>query len=540
MTKKLLVTSALPYANGDIHLGHLVETIQTDIWVRFQKLKGNHCIYMCADDTHGTPIMISAKKLGISPEKMVEDIGKRHQADFARYGIEFDHYGSTNSDENRRLSEDLYLKAVAQGVIAEREISQMYCPNDQMFLPDRLIRGRCPRCQAEDQYGDSCEKCAATYAPSELIDSRCAECGATPVTRNSVHHFFKLSQFKDQIEAWVRGGHVQTEVANKLAEWFESGLRDWDISRDAPYFGFKIPGTDDKYFYVWLDAPIGYIATTQQWADAQGGDWRSYWQGDAEIHHFIGKDILYFHTLFWPALLMVGGYQLPTNVHVHGFLTVNGEKMSKSRGTFINASEFAEAFNPEFLRYYFASKLSPSIDDIDLNFEDFVFKVNAEVVNKIVNIASRLGAIVHKSCGGVLSTPDPIGGGLLNEVEAAGERIGMLFEALEYHKATREIMGLADRVNQYIDTQAPWSVAKTDPDTARQICTSGLNALRLFAIYLKPILPQLVAGVEAFLGIEPLYWSDLNTRITQCPINPYTHLAQRVDMAAVKVFLGER
>ena len=541
MTRTLLVTSALPYANGDIHLGHLVETIQTDIWVRFQKLRGHHCIYLCADDTHGTPIMISAKKQNRTPDDMVAEIGVRHVADFERYGIEFDCYYSTNSPENKALSEAIYLKAVAAGAIEQREISQMFCPNDAMFLPDRLIRGMCPRCRAEDQYGDSCEKCSATYSPSELIDSRCAECGATPISKKSVHHFFKLSQYKDQIEGWVRGGHVQSEVANKLNEWFESGLRDWDISRDAPYFGFKIPGSDDKYFYVWLDAPIGYIATTQKWAADAGVEWAPYWTDPSvEIHHFIGKDILYFHTLFWPALLMVGGYQLPKAVHVHGFLTVNGEKMSKSRGTFINASEFAESFNPEFLRYYFASKLSSGIDDIDLNFEDFVFKVNAEVVNKIVNIASRLGAIVNKSCGGTLSTPDLVGVDLLSEIEGAAERIGTLYEALETHKATREIMALADKANQYIDTQAPWAAAKTDVDQARQICTTGLNALRLLAIYLKPIVPQLIAGVEGFLGIDPLTWADLQTRMTDYPIQPYTHLAQRVDMAAVKVFLAGR
>jgi len=538
MTRQLLVTSALPYANGDIHLGHLVETIQTDIWVRFQKLRGNHCVYVCADDTHGTPIMISAKKQNRSPEEMVAEIGNRHRADFGRYGIDFDCYYSTNSPENQALSEAIYLKAVAAGAIEQREISQMYCPIDQMFLPDRLIRGTCPRCQAEDQYGDSCEKCSATYSPSELIQSKCAECGATPVTRSSVHHFFKLGQYSDAIHQWVTGGHVQPEVANKLKEWFESGLKDWDISRDEPYFGFKIPGTDDKYFYVWLDAPIGYIATTQKWATGQGKIWEPLWTDPSvEIHHFIGKDILYFHTLFWPALLMVGGYQLPKAVHVHGFLTVNGEKMSKSRGTFINASDFAEQFNPEFLRYYFASKLNSGIDDIDLNFEDFVFKVNSEVVNKIVNIASRLGAIVNKSCGGILSTPDAIGESLLTEIEGAADLIGSLYEGLDYHKATREIMALADKANQYIDAQAPWSVAKADVDHARQICTTGLNALRVFAIYLKPIVPQLVAGIEGFLGLAPLEWASVGNRIVDHPIQPYTHLAQRVDMAAAKVFL---
>ncbi|NBV43106.1 methionine--tRNA ligase, partial [bacterium] len=409
---------------GDIHIGHLVETIQTDIWVRFQKMRGHDCIYLCADDTHGTPIMISAKKQGITPEALIEKSYENHTADFQRYGIEFDHYSSTNSVENEVLAGEIYRAAQDAGAIEIRDISQSYCPNDGMFLPDRLVKGTCPMCKSPDQYGDSCEKCSATYSPTELIQPFCSVCGTAPVLKNASHYFFKLDHFRDAIHKWITGGHVRSEVANKLKEWFEDGLKDWDISRDAPYFGFKIPGTEDKYFYVWLDAPIGYISTTQQWAAKAGRNWIDYWKNrDTEIHHFIGKDILYFHTLFWPALLLVGGYNLPSRVHVHGFLTINGEKMSKSRGTFINAREFAEQFNPEYLRYYFASKLSSGIDDIDLNFEDFVFKVNSEVVNKVVNIASRLGSILHKSCNGILTECDTTGARMVSDIELAGDRI---------------------------------------------------------------------------------------------------------------------
>ncbi len=539
MKRRILVTSALPYANGDIHLGHLVETIQTDIWARFQRLRGNECVYICADDTHGTPIMISALQKGVSPEVMVADVYARHVADFSRFNIQFDHYSNTNIPENEALAQWVYTQAVAAGVVRTDSISQSFCPNDQLFLPDRMIRGTCPTCSAPDQYGDACEKCAATYSPTDLIASRCAHCGTPPILKESVHYFFKLDAFRESIQTWLNGGHVQQSVANKLNEWFEAGLKDWDISRDAPYFGFKIPGTSDKYFYVWLDAPIGYIAATQEWATQSGTDWASYWKNpDTEIHHFIGKDILYFHTLFWPALLEVGGFCLPKKVHVHGFLTINGEKMSKSRGTFINASAFADHFNPETLRYYIASKLSNGIDDIDLNFEDFVFKVNAEVVNKIVNIASRLGSIVTKSCGGRLSEPDPIGARLLQEIEAAAPGIAAHFEAVDTQKATREIMALADKANQFIDSQAPWSVAKSDPDAARQIATSGLNALRVLSIYLKPIIPSIVAGIETFLNIPAQTWDDIPKLICHHPIHPYQHLAQRLDMAQVTAFLN--
>jgi methionyl-tRNA synthetase len=472
---------------------------------------------------------------------MIADIYQRHTADFKRYNISFDHYSSTNSPENQQLANEIYGKAVTAGVIHQKEISQSFCPKDGMFLPDRMIRGTCPHCGSRDQYGDSCEKCSATYDPSDLKDSHCSLCGTAPILKSSTHFFFRLESFKTEIATWIKGGHVQQEVANKLEEWFETGLRDWDISRDAPYFGFKIPGTEDKFFYVWLDAPIGYIATTQQWAAQTGANWETYWKNPStEIFHFIGKDILYFHTLFWPALLMTGEFSLPTKVHVHGFLTINGEKMSKSLGTFINASEFADQFNPEYLRYYFASKLSNGIDDIDLNFEDFVFKVNAEVVNKIVNIASRLGSIVTKSCGGTLSTPDAAGEVLLTEIEGAADLIASLYEKVDFQKATREIMALADKANQYIDSQAPWSVAKTDPDQARQIATSGLNALRVLAIYLKPIIPAIVAGVEAFLNLPALEWAHIPHRMDTHSIHPYQHLAQRMDMATVKQFIDSR
>lgn len=539
MKRRILVTSALPYANGDIHIGHLVETIQTDIWARFQRLRGHDCVYICADDTHGTPIMISAQKQGITPEAMVADIYNRHITDFKRFNIQFDHYSNTNIPENEALAQEIYHQAVAAGVIRTDSILQSFCPNDMMFLPDRMIRGTCPVCGAIDQYGDACEKCAATYTPADLKDSHCANCGTQPTLKSSVHYFFKLDAFRDMIQNWLATGHVQQAVANKLAEWFESGLKDWDISRDAPYFGFKIPGTTDKYFYVWLDAPIGYIAATQEWARQTGTNWEHYWKSPTtEIHHFIGKDILYFHTLFWPALLQVGGFSLPTKVHAHGFLTVNGEKMSKSRGTFINAAEFADHFNPETLRYYIASKLSNGIDDIDLNFDDFIVKVNAEVVNKIVNIASRLGSIINKSCGGVLSEPNVDGLALLDEIEGAAPTIAHWFESVDTQKATREIMALADKANQFIDSQAPWQVAKADPERAKQIATSGLNALRVLAIYLKPIIPTIVSGIEAFLNIPSQTWADIPHRVSHHTIQPYQHLAQRLDPAQVTAFLN--
>jgi methionyl-tRNA synthetase len=529
MEKKLLVTSALPYANGDIHIGHLVEYIQTDIFVRFQKLIGNNCTYICADDTHGTPIMINAKKQGVPPEEFIAQFHQAHQDDFKRFLINFDYYGSTHTDENRVLSEKIYHAAQDADAIDIRDIEQLYDEKESMFLPDRFVRGQCPKCTAADQYGDSCEVCSATYSPEDLVDPKSIVSGEAPVKKSSTHYFFKLAQFESVIQGWLESNTVRPEIKNKLQEWFDTGLRDWDISRDAPYFGFKIPGTDNKFFYVWVDAPVGYISATQIWANSVNQDYLNFWKNDdVEIHHFIGKDILYFHTLFWPAMLHVGGYNLPTKVNVHGFLTVNGEKMSKSRGTFITARHFADHLNPEFLRYYYASKLSGSIDDIDLNLTAFMHKVNADVLGKFINIASRLGGILHKKCEGKLTTIDDQGRDLITQIQGQSEVIKAHYNDLAFHKAMMAIMECADWANKYIDDQAPWSVVKEDKNRAAQIITAGLNACRLIALYLKPVLPEIVIGVESFLAIKPMVWSDGDRVIENHPIQPYTHLAQRL------------
>ncbi len=538
MQKKLLVTSALPYANGSIHLGHLVEFIQTDIFVRFQKHIGNTCVYIGADDTHGTPIMLSAQKQGITPEALIEKTHGEHFHDLTAFGIEFDHYYTTHSEENRVLSEFIYTEAQKKGAISDKEIEQFFCTHCAIFLPDRFIRGTCPHCKAPDQYGDACEKCSSTYSPEELGDPQCSQCQHSPVLKKSQHYFFKLSQFGEQIQTWLNQDTVKPEVKNKLQEWFTQGLREWDISRDAPYFGFKIPGTADKYFYVWMDAPVGYIASTLHWCKQTGADFESIWKSpDYEIHHFIGKDILYFHTLFWPAMLMVSGFNLPTKVNVHGFLTVNGEKMSKSRGTFINAKTYSDHLNPELLRYYFASKLTSSVEDLDFNIDDFVFKVNADVVNKVVNIGSRLGAIVTKKLSGKLTQPDPAGEHLLVQLSKAIPAIHKAYFELEYAHAMRHIMGLADQANVFIDTQAPWNLAKTDPPLAAAVCTTGLNALRLIIGLLKPVCPHLAKGVEGFLNCDTIQWENLTHWLTDHAIMPYEHLAQRVDVTHAKAVL---
>ncbi|MGE4170601.1 MAG: methionine--tRNA ligase [Candidatus Margulisiibacteriota bacterium] len=540
--RNLLVTSALPYANGPIHIGHLVETLQTDMWVRFQKGRGHSCLYFCADDTHGTPIMLGAKKRGISPEAMIAEIHLEHEQDFRDFGIDFNLYGSTHCEENRVLSEKLYLAAKAKGIIEERNIDQLYCPSCTMFLPDRFIRGTCPSCKAEDQYGDGCEKCSTLYDPTDLIDPKCAECGTVPVLKSSTHHFFKLSLLTEQLKTWIFDEHhVRPEIQNKLKEWFTKGLKDWDISRDAPYFGFTIPGTTDKYFYVWLDAPVGYLATTLQWCQAHGHNFEAIWDAEKsnhEIHHFIGKDILYFHTLFWPAMAMVGGYTLPTQVHIHGFLTINGEKMSKSRGTFIKARDYLNLLPPDYLRYYYAAKLSADISDIDLNLEDFVYRINSDVVGKFVNIASRLGSVVNKKCEGTLSVSHPSGAALLDTIRNAADAIATNFETLAYSQAIRDIMHLADQANKFINDSAPWDVAKTDTEAARMICTTGLAALKLLSIYLKPVLPTIVHGVEQFLNLPPLSWKDLDIPLENQAIQPYEHLAKRVEIETLNQLIS--
>jgi len=540
--RKILVTSALPYANGPIHLGHLVEYIQTDIWVRFQKLQGHDCIYVCADDAHGTPIMLRAQLEGISPEQLIEAVGHEHRADFADFHVGFDNYHSTHSPENRELAELVYRRHQEAGHISTRTITQAYDPEKEMFLPDRFIKGECPRCGAADQYGDSCEACGATYSPTELKNAVSAVSGATPVERESLHYFFRLADFEPMLRAWTTAGHLQPEVANKLGEWFEEGLREWDISRDAPYFGFQIPDTEDKYFYVWLDAPIGYMASFRNLCERSGCDFDAYWGKDsrAELYHFIGKDIIYFHALFWPAMLAGAGMRTPTAIYAHGFLTVDGQKMSKSRGTFIKARTYLDHLNPEYLRYYFAAKLGSGVDDIDLNLEDFVARVNSDLVGKVVNIASRCAGFINKRFAGQLadSCSEP---GLYADFVAAGDAIAADYEQREYSHALRKIMALADRANQYIDANKPWVLAKQEGREAavQDVCSVGLNLFRVLLTYLQPVLPAMARAAESFLNIEPLTWHAVTTPLTGHTINPFQPLMTRVEQEKIDAMLND-
>ncbi len=544
--RKILVTSALPYANGSIHIGHLVEYIQTDIWVRFQKMRGHSCHYVCADDTHGTPIMLRAEQEGITPEALIERVHGEHFQDFSDFAIEFDNYHSTHSEENRELSQDLYRRLDKAGLIAKRTIEQLYDPEKEMFLSDRFIKGGCPKCKAEEQYGDSCEVCGATYAPTDLIKPYSALSGATPVTKESEHHFFKLGECEAFLKEWLnREGNaapLQLEAANKMAEWFDAGLRDWDISRDAPYFGFEIPDAPGKFLYVWLDAPIGYIASFKNLCDREGLDFDSYWQpgSDAELYHFIGKDILYFHALFWPATLQYAGYRTPTRICVHGFLTVDGQKMSKSRGTFIMARTYLEHLNPEYLRYYFAAKLSDRVEDIDLNLEDFTARVNSNLVGKYINIASRSAGFISKRFDGQLAaTFDDDGATLVSAIQAQAAQIATLYEARQFSEAMREIMALADQANEYVSDKAPWVMAKQEGAEAQLhcVCTAIINAFRVLTIYLKPVLPKLAAEVETFLNVAPLQWSDVDGLLTDHAINPYKHLMKRIEQKQIDAML---
>lgn len=509
--RKILVTSALPYANGSIHLGHLLEYIQTDIWVRFQKSRGNECHYVCADDAHGTAIMLRAEMEGITSEQLIERVSKEHQADFARFGVAFDNYHSTHSEENRVHSERIYTALRDAGHIATRDIEQMYDPVKGLFLADRFIKGTCPKCKTPDQYGDNCEACGATYTPAELIDPVSAISGATPEVRSSTHYFFKLPDFAEFLKGWIHPGHVQPQIANKLQEWFEAGLNEWDISRDAPYFGFEIPDAPGKYFYVWLDAPIGYLASFQNLCDREGIDFDSYWKRDseAEVYHFIGKDIVYFHALFWPAMLEGAGLRTPSGVNCHGFVTVNGAKMSKSRGTFIKAETYAEYLNPEYLRYYFAAKLTSGVDDLDLNLEDFAYRVNSDLVGKVVNIASRCAGFVKKLGDGKLAEscaePD-----LLARFIAAGDEIAEHFEAREFGRAMRRIMELADEANTYIADKQPWVLAKQEgrEQEVLDICSVGINLFRQLMVYLAPVVPKTAHDAQAFLNLDSLDWQS--------------------------------
>lgn len=532
-TRKILVTSALPYANGSIHLGHLVEYIQTDIWVRFQKMQGHTVHYVCADDTHGTPIMLRAEKEGITPEALIANVHKEHSADFADFLVQFDHYYSTNAPENKALSEDVYKKLKATGKIATKTIEQFYDPVKNMFLPDRFIKGECPKCHAKDQYGDSCEVCGATYNPTELINAYSALSGAAPIRKETEHHFFKLSECEQFLKDWTRSGTLQGEAANKMGEWFGSGLNDWDISRDAPYFGFEIPDAPGKYFYVWLDAPIGYMASFKKLCTDKSIDFDEYWGKDSgtELYHFIGKDILYFHALFWPATLEFSGYRKPTQIFVHGFLTVNGEKMSKSRGTFITARSYLEHIkNPEYLRYYYAAKLNSTMEDIDLNLEDFVARVNSDLVGKYINIASRTAGFINKRFDGLLnpSTDNAV----VAEIKVAAQSIAESYADREYGKVLREIMRLADLANCFVAEKAPWVLAKQEGQDAmlQQVCSDALEMFRILTLYLKPVLPKIAGEIEQFLNITPLVWADVDFSLSaQHRINAYEHLVTRVD-----------
>ncbi len=530
--RKILVTSALPYANGPIHLGHLVEYIQTDIWVRFQKQRGNRCYFVCADDTHGTPIMLKADREGITPEALIAQVGKEHLADFTAFGVAFDNYHSTHSEENKIFSELIYTRLREAGHISSRTITQAYDPVKNMFLPDRFIKGDCPKCGAMEQYGDGCEACGATYSPTELKNAVSAISGEKPIEKDSVHYFFNLADFTDLLADWTQAGHLQPEVRNKLAEWLEGGLQQWDISRDAPYFGFEIPDAPGKYFYVWLDAPIGYMASFKNLCDKQSINFDEFWttESDTELYHFIGKDIIYFHALFWPAMLSGANFRTPTAIFAHGFLTVNGEKMSKSRGTFITARTYLDHLNPEYLRYYFAAKLSAGVDDIDLNFDDFSQRVNSDLVGKVVNIASRCSGFINKRFANSLSAecsePD-----LFLEFVKANETIADFYEAREFGKAMREIMALADKANQYIDEKKPWLVAKQEGQDAllHDICSVGINLFRLLAVYLKPVIPALATEAERFLNIESQMWPTNSQPLLNHTINDFKPLMTRVD-----------
>ena len=545
-THKILVTSALPYANGPIHLGHLVEYIQTDIWVRFQKMRGNTCHYVCADDAHGTPIMLRARQEGIEPQVLIDRINKEHRADFTEFLVSFDNYYSTHSDENREFVSGIYQKLKADGHIAVRTVRQLYDPEANMFLPDRFIKGECPKCGTTDQYGDNCEACGATYSPTELKNPRSAVSGATPIEKDSEQYFFKLGDFQKFLAQWLDAGHTQNEIANKQKEWFADGLQDWDISRNAPYWGFEIPGAPGKYFYVWLDAPIGYMASFKNLCDKTGLDsglnFGEYWNADSKTRlvDFIGKDIARFHTLFWPAVLHGAGYRTPSSVYCHGFLTVNGQKMSKSRGTFIMARTYLNYLKPEYLRYYYAAKLSAGVDDIDLNLEDFQMRVNADLVGKVVNIASRCAGFIHKNFGGELSAvlPEPL---LYEDFSKAAENIANLYENREYSKAIKEIMMLADRANQYIDEHKPWSKIKEtgQEKNVQDICSQGINMFRALVIYLKPVLPELAANAEEFLNAGELNWHSVRQPLLGKTINPFIPLMTRVEKEQIEKMIED-
>ena len=536
-SRQIVVTSALPYANGPIHIGHLLEYNQTDIWARYQKMRGHECIYVCADDAHGTPIMLRAQAEGVTPQVLIDRMKSEHEQDFADFAVEFDNYYTTHSDENRYFSELIYQRLKDGGHIRTRIISQAYDPKAEMFLPDRFIKGECPNCGTADQYGDNCENCGATYSPTDLKNPVSVVTGETPVEKDSEQYFFKLSDFEDMLKTWTRAGHIQKEIANKMDEWLEEGLKDWDISRNAPYWGFEIPDAPGKYFYVWHDAPIGYMASFKNWCERNNRNFDDFWSIDSksELYHFVGKDIARFHTLFWPAELHGSGFRKPTAVYCHGFLTVDGQKMSKSRGTFIKARTYLEYLNPEYLRYYFAAKLGPGIDDIDLNLEDFTTRVNSDLVGKVVNIASRCAGFINKTFEGQLVASMSDNSLSQKNIEAA-QSIAEAYENREFSRAMREIMAIADRANQYIDEKQPWVVIK-DPARHAEVqdaCTIGINCFRQLIILLKPVLPRLAAQAEAFLNVDELVWADMETDLLDHQINRFKPLMTRVDPARIE------
>ncbi|RUO41008.1 methionine--tRNA ligase [Pseudidiomarina aestuarii] len=540
--RKILVTNALPYANGPIHIGHMLGYIQADIWVRFQKLRGNECHFVCADDAHGTPIMLKAKQLGIEPEQMIAEMNQAHQADFADFHVAFDNYHSTHSPENRELAELIYTRLRDHGYIKTKTIEQLFDPEQKMFLPDRFVKGDCPKCGATDQYGDNCDVCGATYAPTELKNPKSAVSGATPVLRESEHYFFDLPAFEGMLKAWTRSGSLQDEMANKLNEWFESGLQRWDISRDAPYFGFEIPDAPGKYFYVWLDAPIGYMGSFKNYCDRTGAaDFDTFWKvgSEAEVYHFIGKDIIYFHSLFWPAMLKGADFRQPTNVWAHGFITVNGTKMSKSKGTFVMARTYLDHLDPDYLRYYFAAKLTSRIDDLDLNLTDFAQRVNADLVGKVVNIASRCAGFIQKKFDGKLKS-ELADHSLLDEFQAAGSELATLYEKREFSRAMRDIMALADKANFYIAEKEPWQLAK-DPeklDEVHEICSIGINLFRLLMIYLTPVVPALAERVQGFLN-DSFNWDSHRELLLGHAIEPFKALLQRIEMEKIEAMIED-
>jgi len=539
--RQIVITCALPYANGPIHLGHMLEHIEADIYSRFQKMQGHECIFICADDTHGTPIMVKARELKITPEQLIEKSYNEHLQDFTDFAINFDHYGSTNSIENKKLCELFYKRMKAKNLIHKKSIEQLYCDHDKMFLPDRFVKGTCPRCSAKDQYGDSCEVCSAAYSPNDLKNPGCSLCGTRPMTKSSDHVFFKLNDFKTYLQDWLPQ-HTVPEVSKKMLEWFSEDLRDLDISRDAPYFGFEIPEEPGKFFYVWVDAPMGYISALDQWAQANNRKLEEFWSANSktEIYHFIGKDIVYFHTLFWPSFLKSVDFKTPTFINVHGHVMVNGEKMSKSKGTFISTRTYLNHLDPQFLRYYYATKINASVNDLDLNMHDFASRVNSDLIGKIVNLASRGAQMLSKKMDGVMSSPDPTGERLLAQISAQADGLAEYYNARDFAKATTLIRELAEYTNKYFDDKAPWKSLVTDPVLTKQVLTTTLNAFRKIAIFLKPVLPKMARDVEKLLNEAPYVWSDHNKILINHRINDYTHLAARVDPDKIKAMLEEQ